>query len=87
MSTVGKRAPTHHPVGLGDHGKIHIMWVWTFSEKTMNTQNNDNQDTKTIDQLDDEQKDILFAAMSRCSIDPKQVFTQNSEEDSSVVDQ
>ena len=53
----------------------------------MNTKTNDSQDIKTIDQLDDEQKNILFDAMNRCSIDPQQVFTQNREEDQPVVNQ
>lgn len=33
-------------------------------------------DTKTIDQLDDEQKAILFDAMKRAGIDP-QIFAKN----------
>lgn len=53
----------------------------------MNTQTNDSQDIKTIDQLDDEQKSILFDAMKRCDIDPHQVFMPNSKEDLSAVNQ
>lgn len=35
--------------------------------------------TKTLDQLDSEQKDILFAAMERCNINPDQFFGVQSD--------
>jgi hypothetical protein len=45
---------------------------------TMNQIDND-KDIKTIDQLDEEQKEILFDAMRRGGLDPRKVFQSTAQ--------
>jgi hypothetical protein len=49
------------------------VWQCLAKGMTMNQIDND-KDIKTIDQLDEEQKEIFFDAMKRCGFDPEQVF-------------
>jgi hypothetical protein len=54
------------------------IWPCLAKGMTMNQIDND-KDIKTIDQLDEEQKEILFDAMKRGGLDPKKVFQSTAQ--------